>query len=525
MVTVPSNGSVIFHTLMYVLNQSIIQDESSYNYYFMKIGRESNAKKCYGMYGCFELSSPWTSEHRPVSMFPSELHEIDPNYLLFTRKNPSQHTIIDVNQFDYLANTDIDPQKPIYVITHGYMEGGMIPWIYNIAQEFLSQEDCNVIVVDWHKGSSPPYTQAVANIRLIGTMTAHLLHDIAQTTESINLDHAYCVGHSLGAHLCGYIGYTLQDEFNLTLGRITGLDPAEPHFGKTSRPVRLDRSAAKYVDVIHTDASQFIRGSLGMTESIGHVDYFPNGGANQPGCEKSIMQFIKDEKDSFFVGMKKYLSCNHLRAHQVYLDSIRPTCSFLSIACSSIQDFIAGKCWDCGNYGEKCLKFGYHGHKHYYRLYGSGMNYSLNQYLITGSEKPFCRGHYRITVKVSDSENSQSHGGEIGQLIFTFHNSIDGKDMKSAPIEFISRYYEPGGIYVKVVATTEVKKIKAVELEWKYNSALLNPLSWRFLSTPKIYLKKVTVESLESQEGITICPKNGQPLMNNLPQLMIPSYC
>lgn len=34
-----NNGSVIFQTLMYVLNQSIIQDEGSYNYYFMKIGK------------------------------------------------------------------------------------------------------------------------------------------------------------------------------------------------------------------------------------------------------------------------------------------------------------------------------------------------------------------------------------------------------------------------------------------------------------------------------------------------------
>lgn len=65
----------------------------------------------------------------------------------------------------------------------------------------------------------------------------------------------------------------LQD-YNITLGRITGLDPAEPHFGKTTRPVRLDRSAAKYVDIIHTDASLFIKGSLGILESIGEADFY-----------------------------------------------------------------------------------------------------------------------------------------------------------------------------------------------------------------------------------------------------------
>lgn len=39
-----------------------------------------------------------------------------------------------------------------------------------MGQEFLTIEDCNVIVVDWHGGSSPPYTQAVANTRLIGRL-------------------------------------------------------------------------------------------------------------------------------------------------------------------------------------------------------------------------------------------------------------------------------------------------------------------------------------------------------------------
>ena len=42
---------------------------------------------------------------------------------------------------------------------------------------------------------------------------------------------------------------------------------------------RLDKSDAKYVDVIHTDA-----GGLGTDLVIGHADYFPNGGRDQPNC-------------------------------------------------------------------------------------------------------------------------------------------------------------------------------------------------------------------------------------------------
>lgn len=86
----------------------------------------------------------------------------------------------------------------------------LILQISNIASTLLEREDCNVIVINWNGGSSPPYTQAVANIRLVGAMTAYLLGDIAKHTGQLKLDHVHAIGHSLGAHLCGYIGYTLQ---------------------------------------------------------------------------------------------------------------------------------------------------------------------------------------------------------------------------------------------------------------------------------------------------------------------------
>lgn len=77
--------------------------------------------------------------------------------------------------------------------------------------EFLKREDCTVILIDWGRGSAPPYTQAVANIRLVGAITANLLADLAEHTGYKKLDHVHCIGHSLGAHLCGYAGYVLQD--------------------------------------------------------------------------------------------------------------------------------------------------------------------------------------------------------------------------------------------------------------------------------------------------------------------------
>lgn len=42
----------------------------------------------------------------------------------------------------------------------------------------LNRADLNVICVDWMLGASPPYSQAVANTRLVGSMIAHFIQII-----------------------------------------------------------------------------------------------------------------------------------------------------------------------------------------------------------------------------------------------------------------------------------------------------------------------------------------------------------
>lgn len=59
----------------------------------------------------------------------------------------------------------------------------------------------------------------------------------------------HIIGHSLGAHTAGYAGEKLEGK----IGRITGLDPAEPYFQGMPSHLRLDYTDAQLVDVIHTD--------------------------------------------------------------------------------------------------------------------------------------------------------------------------------------------------------------------------------------------------------------------------------
>lgn len=100
--------------------------------------------------------------------------------------------------------------------------------------------------------------------------------------------------------------------------------------------VRLDPSDALFVDVIHTDARSFFLLEIpgyGMSDNCGHIDFYPNGGKEQPGCalsqEGGTLIPLTLIKDGIEEASRVLLACNHVRAIKLFIDSINGKCPYV----------------------------------------------------------------------------------------------------------------------------------------------------------------------------------------------------
>ncbi|KAK3594254.1 hypothetical protein CHS0354_020436 [Potamilus streckersoni] len=173
----------------------------------------------------------------------------------------------------------------------------------------------------------------------------------------------HLIGYSLGAHIAGYAGERIPGT-----GRITGLDPAGPLFEGKDPLVRLDSTDASFVDVIHTDGTGF-----GMKSSIGHVDFYPNGGINQPGCTASISDLLFKLIKGEIKAMKKGISCSHMRSVLMFTESINTKCWFFSFPNENVVE--------CDT---ECSIMGYD---------APNGDPRGDRFLHTESSEPFCREH------------------------------------------------------------------------------------------------------------------------------------
>ncbi|KAG7167851.1 pancreatic lipase-related protein 2-like [Homarus americanus] len=431
---------------------------------------EEQCWKVYGQKTCFSLRAPWVNTSRPVIKAPMAPDEIGTAFMLFTRLNDTFPATLDPNDLSTVMNAPFIPNAPFKVLIHGYLSYGTTNWIKTLTGELLRKSDQNVIVVDWSVGARPPYTQAVANIRLVGAQVAYLMHSLIKFAD-VPVSAFHLIGHSLGSHLSGHTGTYLREMYDLTLPRITALDPAEPYFNDTHTITRLDPTDAAFVDVIHTDDSPILGFplSVGMTQPIGHLDFFPNGGRNQPGCNGAI-------------------NCQHHRAITLFTESIRQSCPMLAVACNSYEDFIDGECWGCsGESGDRlCSAMG---------LAAAPLPLQpLSKFfLYTQDRTPFCGYHYRVSVEVRNTTEARRHHGEFAII----HLILTGNKDKSQSIQLSEKslYYEAGTVHRQVVLTHDLGELQTMSVAMQYPSLMFTMMLWR-IKKPIVHLKSLTIEPL-----------------------------
>uniref|UniRef100_A0A1I8MSU9 Lipase domain-containing protein n=1 Tax=Musca domestica TaxID=7370 RepID=A0A1I8MSU9_MUSDO len=198
-------------------------------------------------------------------------------YRLYAPKSSRYGVAINIHNPMTLFQGGFSSKRDTVFIVHGFNGTATDKHLQFLRDAYLSR-DFNVITVDWRPLTEYPcYLQSLINTRLTAQCTAQMysfLTHYGAAREKIT-----CVGHSLGAHICGMV----SNHLNVKQYRIIGLDPARPLIErKKSNQFRLSLDDANVIQVIHTNA-----GYLGQEENTGHLNYCVNGGRVQPYCKGS----------------------------------------------------------------------------------------------------------------------------------------------------------------------------------------------------------------------------------------------
>ncbi|KAJ6221793.1 hypothetical protein RDWZM_000338 [Blomia tropicalis] len=297
------------------------------------------------------------------SIVPDNPRHIEPSFYLYTRRNVKNgeklewSNVLNGTKSKLIVSKYFNGKHGTKMIIHGYMDSSKIGrWMHEMKNRFLNRSNLNVILVDWSNGNQFPYGQAVANVPLIGSMVAIQIEALCYTFRT-TMDRFHLLGHSLGAHVAGFAGKRFKSN---KLAQITGLDAARLMFENESTRKRLWLSDAKFVDVIHTDTKDLF--GFGLKEPCGHVDIYPNGGIDQPGCSDRFNSIFTK---GLFDGARFVLACDHHRAIDYYIQSIgfdrKKSFTLMAYECADYERFKMGKCnWNnCrGTNAVRCVQIG-----------------------------------------------------------------------------------------------------------------------------------------------------------------------
>lgn len=234
--------------------------------------------------------------------------------------------------------------KIVYII-HGFLEVPLREKWITLTRKYWSNRGSPVIVVDYSKGGSAQYFQAIANVRTVGMA-------IGYSIIKWNIIHkTLLIGLSLGGQTIGQVGLYVNQKTRdggkeRKIAECHALDPAGPYYEGGPLEAILDKSDCKVVQVIHTAASRStelsfplaIAGNmLGTGSKSGHCDYWINCGFLQPEtCAEGLASAVG--RLSLPSIPDNIVACGHTRSAVIYVNELYKKCNFTSMTCADCGD-------------------------------------------------------------------------------------------------------------------------------------------------------------------------------------------
>lgn len=208
--------------------------------------------------------------------------------------------------------------------------------------------DHNLFIVNWNYAARGVlYPRAVANIPIVASYVTRFINDKLLDDAKMNSGSISIVGHSLGAHLAGFIGKNTKKK----IGRIYGLDPAGPCFGALSGTFYPSSNRLAITDAEEVITVQTNTVLLGIDIPLGKHSVYVNGGEVQPGCKgggvlKSLSTLTWDGGDL------DTIACSHSRAPNLLTyrhdqSDNDDDCQLVAYECKDWTSFVAGYCGVC----------------------------------------------------------------------------------------------------------------------------------------------------------------------------------
>ncbi|KAF6202054.1 hypothetical protein GE061_004451 [Apolygus lucorum] len=241
-----------------------------------------------------------------------------------TKSTGYEYLEVYIDDVASLKAAGLTGKNKLLVAVHGFLSSHSSPGIRKL-KTGAEKLGIDFLGVGWGRiAETLLYEEAAKRVLGVGSCLANFINFLV-TEGNIPKNSIHLVGHSLGAHVCGFAGKIFKKKYRLAINRISGLDPAGPLFNKNKPNARLNRKDAHFVDCIFTS-----RGQYGHKKPICTVNFDPNEGEQclQPSCKRRFVGRI----------ITAIIGCSHGISVDYFVESMNRTHVFEAERCTDLDD-------------------------------------------------------------------------------------------------------------------------------------------------------------------------------------------